>query len=470
MREGAIALSEVELCLPVNLNLEKFMTSTNPLDWKNHQVDHLFLLVGENPLPNYVAARLLIEPKTSIVYLVQTTATAGKDKPADLLEKELKKHNITTKPISLGDAESDGDKIRAKIKDAIQPKGKPPLQGRIGLNYTGGTKAMAVHAYQAFKELQLTDPVFSYLDSRKLAMHIDGKDNPIPVDLALSPVPTLETILGLHNLGWKENNRPIPKSMFPEEAAAFVKLHKNSGEVFEVWKKWLQKVIQKGQDQKNKCWKDDNELESKLPIFIETKKSETIEIPQEIREILNSQLKWKSKDNKIDIQVVKDETGFKLSQIYEWFNNGWLEDYVMSQVENIASKYQIQEIKRSLHIQDPKDLSRVQDQFEFDVAFLRGYQLFGISCTTSANYKECKQKLFEAQLRATQIGGDEARIALVCFCKPNPNEPNTKPSEKLKKELNLFIKYNKIEVFDYQDLEPEKFAKKLDFWILRRNT
>ncbi len=52
--------------------------------------------------------------------------------------------------------------------------------------------------------------------------------------------------------------------------------------------------------------------------------------------------------------------------------------------------------------------------FEFDVAALRGYQFFGISCTTSQDEDIAKQKLFEAYIRARQLGGDEARVGLVC--------------------------------------------------------
>ena len=52
----------------------------------------------------------------------------------------------------------------------------------------------------------------------------------------------------------------------------------------------------------------------------------------------------------------------------------------------------------------------------------------------------CKQKLFEAQLRAGQLGGDEARIALVCCY--------DYPTDQLKKELDFVIKDDaKIEVF-----------------------
>jgi len=52
--------------------------------------------------------------------------------------------------------------------------------------------------------------------------------------------------------------------------------------------------------------------------------------------------------------------------------------------------------------------------FEVDVVARRGYQLFAFACTTTKTKKETKLKLFEVYVRARQLGGDEARIALVC--------------------------------------------------------
>ena len=52
--------------------------------------------------------------------------------------------------------------------------------------------------------------------------------------------------------------------------------------------------------------------------------------------------------------------------------------------------------------------------FEFDVAATRGYRLFALSCTASSDKDLCKSKLFEAFHRARQMGGDEARVALLC--------------------------------------------------------
>ncbi|MFN5387946.1 MAG: DUF1887 domain-containing protein, partial [Pseudanabaena sp.] len=139
------------------------MTNTE-LD--KYKVDHLFLLIGENPLPNYVAAHLLLN-KGGTLYLVHTVGTSEQ---ARRLAEILKNDLSGCRPpelVSLDDYESDGFQIR----DRIERKAKP-LEGRLGLNYTGGTKAMAVHAYQALLSINRANTVFSYLDPRRLEMCI----------------------------------------------------------------------------------------------------------------------------------------------------------------------------------------------------------------------------------------------------------------------------------------------------------
>ena len=112
-------------------------------EFDKHKVDHLFLLIGENPLPNYVAARLLLN-KGGTPYLVYTRGT--KD-PAERLQTILSKEPIglkTAQLVPLNDYESDAYHIQKEIRN----RRESITDGKIGLNYTGGTKAMAVHAYR----------------------------------------------------------------------------------------------------------------------------------------------------------------------------------------------------------------------------------------------------------------------------------------------------------------------------------
>ncbi len=58
--------------------------------------------------------------------------------------------------------------------------------------------------------------------------------------------------------------------------------------------------------------------------------------------------------------------------------------------------------------------------------------MFAISCTTGSNKGLIKQKLFEAYVRARQLGGDEARVGVVSFA-PSDN-PESTPA-RIKQEI-----------------------------------
>ena len=68
------------------------------------KVDYLFLLIGENPLPNYIAARTLLKDKGT-VYLVFTNQTK-KQKNSLLRIEGLKQYSIKCKEIDKFNEES----------------------------------------------------------------------------------------------------------------------------------------------------------------------------------------------------------------------------------------------------------------------------------------------------------------------------------------------------------------------------
>jgi hypothetical protein len=85
---------------------------------------------------------------------------------------------------------------------------------------------------------------------------------------------------------------------------------------------------------------------------------------------------------------------------------------------------------------------------------MRHYQLFALSCTTSESRKLCKQKLIEANTHAQQLGGIEARVALVCA----QSDP-----ESLRKELEVVTRNRKIAVFGRQDWS--NLSAKIMQWV-----
>ena len=85
---------------------------------------------------------------------------------------------------------------------------------------------------------------------------------------------------------------------------------------------------------------------------------------------------------------------------------------------------------------------------------MRGYQLFALSCTSSDDKGLCKSKLFEAYRRARQMGGDEARVALVCY--------SDKP-DKIKQSFISQINDSRVMVFGSKHIE--NLADELKIWI-----
>jgi hypothetical protein len=417
---------------------------------EKYKTQHLFLLIGENPLPNYVAAQLLLANQGN-VYMLFSKHT--KD-IADYLKKALKRLQIQVKEVPLGELEVDGCAIARILREEVDNFNP---EETIGLHYTGGTKTMAAHAYRALLNLSRTqEPIFSYLDSRGFQLCIDDLHNQntlkFSVALEVNPPPSLETILGLHNLKWKPGKEPQNQSTAKEAAIAFAEFH-GKADVGRTWRNWCNDVLYtlKQSRGENSRWKDETTLNNQSKLKIDT-------LPNLIIQVLRDHLE--SSVTELDLKSLKQKYPFPtLESICQWLDGVWLEDYVLQQVQNISDKFCLRESVMSLRIQDPNKPNRRTDQFEFDVAFLRGYQLFGISCTTSLSHARCKQKLFEAILRARQLGGDEARIALVSA------NSDTEQVKWLKQEVSLAISDRKIEVFGREDLVPAKFSKKLTSWI-----
>lgn len=182
------------------------MPSNNPNDWEYHQVDHLFLLIGENPLPNYVAAKTLLRDgcKPYLVYSEHTHKAYKRLKEELALSEEEK--------VELWKNESNAFEIQTAIKERVKQLQKDyPDKKRFGLNYTGGTKAMAVHAYQALLDPDLKlneEPRFSYLDPRSLQMMFDRRnDKPIGLTVPTEKLDIKgETLLVCMDCAGKEIN------------------------------------------------------------------------------------------------------------------------------------------------------------------------------------------------------------------------------------------------------------------------
>jgi len=169
----------------------------------------LFLLVGTNPLPNYVTAKYLVDlnPKLERIWLIYSEKTKFHESTLDYAEniKKVLKQTIT-KPvefpqyISLSDIGS-AKKIIDDLRMSLSAK-TIPSDTKFHLNYTGGTKAMAVHVYRYFYETYENSVSFSYLDGREYVIKDECDEIPA-VDLREKIGISLENIIELH--GYKKD-------------------------------------------------------------------------------------------------------------------------------------------------------------------------------------------------------------------------------------------------------------------------
>lgn len=363
---------------------------------ENYRTDHLLLLVGSNPLPNLVAAELLLR-ENGVLHLIFSAETAG-------IADNLKRHLEGKKQVRLSPAiqATDAQDIESAITQLVRG-----LTGTIGLHYTGGTKAMAVHAYRAVEKACIgkTPPVFSYLDAKTFELRVD----PAYHEKVLMEVkPTLRDLVALHGNPLK---RDLPcRNVTMQSAATALAYAAPDGLQF--WREWCDKTLRQEQIHTGKNWRSNTIL-----------KQVTLPWPAQpsLRQAviaLNTLLGFPADAPELVLAAVHLPAGIEgLRHLCKWLDGEWLEHYVLSQIIAVAERCALHDYGMTL---DTDERGAADFNFEFDVAALRGYQLFGISCTTGGSKSAAKSKLFEASIRARQLGGDEARVGLVCgYTDPN---------------------------------------------------
>jgi len=143
---------------------------------KNIQCDNLTLLVGSNPLPNYISTAMM--RPTKLLYLLYTEENEnnkGTRKIMERLKNVLEDNVIVTKaqikPLAI--SPNRGWKLMDELREH-----NCPCEKNDYLNYTGGTKAMS--AYSVLNLVKRKTPDYSfenlcYLDDQSNNLIIDNK-------------------------------------------------------------------------------------------------------------------------------------------------------------------------------------------------------------------------------------------------------------------------------------------------------
>ena len=174
----------------------------------------LILLVGSNPLPNYLAACALRPSRVALVHTEETRDAK------DRLRRELAQ--ALGNGVTIEDSFVEDATCATTVRRVLDPL-MPSNGGRdVSLNYTGGTKVMAAHARLAFSSGGGRPEHASYLDEggrdkngvdhQPRLRFDDGNSTP------LSDYPetsfTLAPLLALHGITHKprEATSPAPTS------------------------------------------------------------------------------------------------------------------------------------------------------------------------------------------------------------------------------------------------------------------
>lgn len=397
------------------------------------QVDHLLLLVGGNPLPNAVAGKLLVRPGGTISLIYSEQILLVKDRLDAWLSRADPPPTIRPKKVGEADPYTIYHGVKSELKQVNATS--------VSLHYTGGTKAMSTHAYQAAKrwasERDQVTFIASYLDSHTLKMVFDPADlesgqSAETQYVGLAHSFTLQDFLDLH--GWKLLCPPIEEAILPSVTRALVDIHLSDTAVKQ-WKEWSNK-------QELVKWQGNVQKWQPLPLPLDPAAySELAPLALALKEELSlpgSELAPNSGSHLFLSCLDKKKQDGSIETLEElfckWLKSGWLENYVLQVLKASA---------RNLHVY--QSVETVAPQFEVDVVAVHGYQLFLFSCATitTGRRQELKLKLLEASVRAAQLGGDEARVALIC-CAEDPKG--------LQNEMRLELESNRIRVFGREHL------------------
>lgn len=411
------------------------------------KTDCLILLVGSNPLPNYVAAKMLLSEGGRVAF-VHSTDTAG---IATKLAEVLKLGSEKIRRFEIKDL-SCSSEIQGAVNKSSEWLGNE--NGKLHLHYTGGTKQMAVHSYQALKGSG-KDFVASYLDARELKLRIDGEDRGYEINEELG----LMDLMALHAMTLKDacKEKPVLKEEVVMGLMKFYDSFDSKSSQVAGYDQWLvrtirsqdpnspalcQEICQKKKKKGELVFKDSESLKKlvfdcSFSLDGDGVKSVPFGCP-------------KVNPNEPTLaQLVYD--GSDLKKACKALSGQWLEEYAFWCVEKVSSCVGLHEWHLSVKSQEG-EIDK-NEKFELDVVAIRKHQVFVISCTTASDKAMCKSKLFEVHLRARQIGGDEARTILLCL---------SERPDVLQKELDGPMEKH-IKVFGRQDLK--ELPKKLCEWM-----
>ena len=434
----------------------------------------LVLLIGTNPLPNYVVAKYFLKNNKQLerIWLICSGGTPRHEETIDLarnirevIQKEFDFKAVNEVPLkNIGSVHSIMYDLRQNFTSRASG------DNVFHLNYTGGTKSMAVQTYKFFESFG-RQCSFSYLDGRDYRLKYDEELQGVSGDLRYEIDLSLEDLIALHGYEKKESQE---NPFYKETVKKFAVLIEQDR--LKDYLKWKQKTI------REIYYDKDGEFIETINLFYKQndlsnneringlKQRFSTETPDNVLELLKTFPKEKSILDDSSNLWIPDKTVTKKEfkertkpTVKEFLDGKWLEAYVydiiICSVKNDRKLKEVHE-KGQIVIENNWKIKKKgsNKDFELDVILLNGYQVCGISCTTSYKELECKNKGFEVIHRVRQIGGEDARAVLVtCFDREEKNVDGF--YEDLKDQTGS--RSHEFLVLGLQELKPNRLWDKI---------
>ncbi|AEE14456.1 hypothetical protein Thena_0824 [Thermodesulfobium narugense DSM 14796] len=425
----------------------------------------LVLLIGTNPLPNYVVGSYLKDKYNKFIFIYskedEKINQSSTSEYAEKLKKHLYLNNNDCSLLPLSDI-SNPNSIKDDLKNKF-PKGNID---EVHLNYTGGTKTMVAHVYNFLKEKFGDKFNASYLDARTYKLIYDN----IEEDISLKDKVKIDinTLLSIHlydkNVSFEIYDTYSYKSKFKngfDEISQEIEKAVKDGKS-EEFIKWLEdpfRKIFKGPDKilenkgkfkqhidnlsKNNDLSPINKFNDNTPDFI----WDILNAFPEDKRINDEQKLWIPDDSITNNKAFSE----RIKDTVEFLDGKWFEWYIYNEIRNeLLNRGLKEEEHLGISLKAQKGNS---PNFELDIFIINGYQLVGLSLTTSKRQRDCKLKGFEVIHRVRQIGGDESKAILITGLKKEYKDDSNRGTKKLQEDLSFVTgtAEDKIIVFGIDD-------------------
>jgi hypothetical protein len=407
---------------------------------ENDGMNILVLLLGGNPLPNFAAADYLLNPvrvdvdflpvPQKIIFLSTVHTEKFYQPILDLLGERHDRESPRVEQLRLMTELRNPAAVRETIKSIFD---NHPVIDTLHLNYTGGTKTMAVNSFSA---------AAGFIGDREFHLILSDLD---PLNFKLRTL-RFEASGDVENFPGAGDVREYVHLDIPDifELHGMTLLHDACENDDPLLDGGADDAIASGRGLSEK-FKEDKPRKRFMEIYRELKESEG----QVSIEIINE---FPFLDWMFDGVVLDESSRARLTfgQFYEYINGKWLEYYIYGCLERIAVEANITAVGKDVKVQ--YDSRRC----EFDLIAVRGCQIFLFSCTTSKELRLVKQKALEALLRADRLGGEHARVVVVSTMfnegLPGNNFSRRNNLEELEKEINSFDMGNRCSFLGVDEL------------------